>query len=83
MLIEVISDMNSSYENRKHGGYSQIAEMQMKMLEAYPQIGLENFYTEEYYFPIGQKIEPGTLENLKMVCDEYQTQMNLSSNLRK
>ena len=24
-----------------------------------------------------------TLENLKMVCDEYQTQMNLSSNLRK
>ena len=83
MLAEVISDMNSNYENRKHGGYSQIGNMQAKMLEAYPQIGAENFFADEYYFPLGQKIEPGTLENLKVELNEYQAQMNLSSNSKK
>ena len=48
MLAEVISDMNSSYENRKHGGYSQIGNMQAKILESFPQIGADTFFADEY-----------------------------------
>ena len=64
MLAEVISDMNSNYENRKHGGNSQVFSMEEKMLSAFPEIGIENIFASEVYLPLGQKIESGTLEHL-------------------
>ncbi len=82
VLAEIISDMNSNYENRKHGGYSQAFNMQRKMIEAFPQIGLENVFASELYLPIGQKIEPGSLESLKTLVDEYQNQ-NVITNSSK
>ena len=82
VLAEVISDMNSNYENRKHGGYSQIENMQRKMLEAFPEIGLENFFASDVYLPAGQKIEPGSLESLKAVVEEFQNQ-NVLANASK
>lgn len=78
VLAEVIKGMNSNYENRKHGGYSQIAVMQSKLFEAYPNVGVENLFTSEFYFPIGQKMEPGSLEMLKATVSEYQSQNTLS-----
>lgn len=82
VLAEVINDMNSNYENRKHGGYSHVFDMQEKMFAAFPSIGVENIFASEMYLPIGQKIEPGTLEKLKVVVDEFQTQ-NLIENKSK
>ncbi len=64
VLAQINSDMNSNYENRKHGGYSKIGHMQYKMIKSFPQIGMENIFEYEYYFPYGQKIEPGQLEKL-------------------
>ena len=36
VLAEVISDMNSNYENRKHGGNSMVFGIQEKMFSAFP-----------------------------------------------
>ena len=83
VLADVINNMNSNYENRKHGGSSHVFDMQEKMFTAFPEIGVENIFASEMYLPIGQKIEPGTLENLKVELNEYQAQMNLSSNSKK
>ena len=82
MLAEVISDMNSNYENRKHGGYSHVFDMQEKMFSAFPQVGIENIFASELYLPIGQKIEPGSLENLKVVVEEFQTQNSIENNTK-
>ena len=79
VLAEVINDMNSNYENRKHGGYSHVFDMQEKMFSAFPGVGVENIFASELYLPIGQKIEPGTLESLKALVDEYQTKNVLTS----
>lgn len=79
VLADLINDMNSNYENRKHGGYSHVFDMQEKMLTAFPQVGIENIFASEMYLPIGQKIEPGTLESLKVRVDEYQSQNVLTS----
>ena len=83
MLAEVISDMNSNYENRKHGGNSQVFSMEEKMLSAFPEIGIENIFASEVYLPLGQRIEPGTLEQLKSVVSEYQSEVVLENNSRK
>ena len=69
ILAEVISDMNSNYENRKHGGYSQIGNMQKKMLEAFSSLGTENIFASDVYLPAGQRIEPGSLEGLRKVVE--------------
>lgn len=82
VLAEVISDMNSNYENRKHGGYSQVFGMQEKMFLAFPQVGIENIFSSELYLPFGQKIEPGSLEKLKMAVDEFQTQNIMENNAK-
>ena len=63
-LIEINSNMNSNYENRKHGGYSKIGEIQLHVLESFPQVGIENIFDNSAYFPFAQKIEPGQLELL-------------------
>lgn len=74
VLAEVISDMNSNYENRKHGGNSMVFSIQEKMFSAFPQVGVENIFVSEGYLPIGQRIEPGTLEALKEVVNEFEAQ---------
>lgn len=79
ILAEVINDMNSSYENRKHGGNSQIFSMQEKMISNFGNIGIENFFDSEMYLPIGQKIEPGTLERLKAAINEYKSENVLTN----
>ena len=83
MLAEVISDMNSNYENRKHGGNSQVFSMEEKMLSAFPEIGIENIFASEVYLPVGQKIEPGTLEQLKTIVGEYQSEVVLEGSSKK
>ncbi len=82
VLAEVISDMNSNYENRKHGGYSQVFDMQTKIFTAFPQVGVENVFASELYLPIGQKIEPGSLEKLKVTLEEFQAQNVIESNAK-
>ena len=83
VLAEVINDMNSNYETRTHGGYSKMFDMQGKMLEAFPQIGVENVFASEVYLPAGQKYEPESLEKLKIQVAEYHEQYNLESSVRK
>ena len=83
VLADVISDMNSNYENRKHGGNSQIFGMQEKMFTAFPGIGVENIFASEMYLPMGQRIEPGTLESLKVAVNDYQSQNVITSNGKK
>ena len=78
VLAEVISDMNSNYENRKHGGYSKIGQMQEDLFNAFPEVGLENIFPEESYFPIGEKIEVGSLESLKETISSYSASNTLS-----
>ena len=82
VLADVINNMNSNYENRKHGGSSHVFDMQEKMFTAFPEIGVENIFASEMYLPIGQKIEPGTLESLKAAVSEYQTQHVLNSSAK-
>ena len=78
VLADLISDMNGNYENRKHGGNSQVFNMQEKLFSAFPMIGVENIFASELYLPIGQRIEPGSLESLRTVIGEYQAQNVLS-----
>ena len=82
-LAEVISDMNSNYENRKHGGYSHVFDMQEKMLSIFPEVGIENIFASEMYLPIGQKIEPASLEKLKEVVEEFQTQNVIENTVKR
>ena len=82
VLAEVISDMNSNYENRKHGGYSHVFDMQEKMLSTFSEIGIENIFASEIYLPIGQKIEPGSLERLKETVKEFQVQNVIENNAK-
>ena len=79
VLADVINNMNSNYENRKHGGSSHVFDMQEKMFTAFSEIGVENIFASKMYLPIGQKIEPGTLESLKSAINEYQAQNVLTS----
>ena len=74
VLAEVISDMNSNYENRKHGGNSMVFSIQEKMFSAFPEVGVENVFVSEYYLSIGQRFEPGTLEALKEAVNEFEMQ---------
>ena len=83
VLADLINDMNSNYENRKHGGNSQVFSMQGKILAAFPEIGVENLFVSEAYLPLGQRIEPGTLESLKVAVSEFQSQNDLEGNLKK
>ena len=57
---------------------SHVFDMQEKLFSAFPMIGVENIFASEIYLPIGQRIEPGSLDSLKTVIDEYQAQMALS-----
>ena len=77
-LIDVISSMNSNFENRKHGGYSKIGQMQEDFFNDFPEVGLENIFPEESYFPIGEKIEVGSLESLKETISSYSASNTLS-----
>lgn len=83
MLAEVISDMNSNYENRKHGGNSQVFSIEEKIISSFPQIGLENVFAEEFYLPVGQRIEPGTLEALKVTINEFENQKVAKNSSKK
>lgn len=83
VLAEVISDMNSNYENRKHGGNSMVFSMQEKVFASFPEVGIENIFASEVYLPVGQKIEPGTLESLKVAVNEYAAQNVLSGSSKK
>ena len=74
VLAEVISDMNSNYENRKHGGNSMVFSIQEKIFSAFPQVGIENIFVSENYLPIGQRFERGTLEALKEAVNEFEMQ---------
>ncbi len=82
VLADIINDMNSNYENRKHGGASHVFDMQEKMFAAFPSVGVENIYAEEFYLPLGQRIEPGTLESLKIMVQEYQAQNVMTNNAK-
>lgn len=82
ILAEVISDMNSNYENRKHGGYSQIGNMQKKLFEAFPMVGSENIFASDVYLPVGQKIEPGSLESLREIVAEYDMSVIMNKNAK-
>ena len=77
-LIDVVSSMNSNFENRKHGGYSKIGQMQEGLFNDFPEVGLENIFPEESYFPIGEKIEVGSLESLKETISSYSASNTLS-----
>lgn len=77
-LIDVVSSMNSNFENRKHGGYSKIGRMQEDLFNDFPEVGLENIFSEEFYFPIGEKIEVGSLESLKKATTAYSASNTLS-----
>ena len=77
-LIDVVNSMNSNFENRKHGGYSKIGQMQEDLFNDFPEVGLENIFPEESYFPIGEKIEVGSLESLKETISSYSASNNLS-----
>ena len=44
VLADVINNMNSNYENRKHGGNSHVFDMQEKIFSAFPEIGVENIF---------------------------------------
>ena len=83
VLAEVISDMNSNYENRKHGGNSMVFGIQEKIFSAFPEVGVENIFASEIYLPIGQRVEPGTLEALKEVVSEFEIHNSLSNNSKK
>ena len=83
MLAEVISDMNSNYENRKHGGNSQVFSIEEKIISSFPQIGLENVFAEEFYLPVGQRIEPGTLEALKVTINKFKNQKVAKNSSKK
>ncbi len=82
VLAELINDMNSNYENRKHGGNSHVFDMQEKLFTSFPQVGVENIFASDIYLPIGQKIEPGTLESLKNVTEEYKAQQVISNSAK-
>ena len=77
-LIDVVSRMNSNFENRKHGGCSIIGQMQAAFFDAFPEVGLENIFSEEFYFPIGEKIEGGSLESLKETISSHSASNTLS-----
>ena len=77
-LIDVVNSMNSNFENRKHGGYSKIGQMQEDLFNDFPEVGLENIFPEESYFPIGEKIEVGSLESLKETISSYSASNTLS-----
>lgn len=83
VLAEVIGDMNSNYENRKHGGNSMVFSIQEKMFSAFPEVGVENIFASENYLPVGQRIEPGTLNALKDVVKEFEEQKVLSNSKTK
>ena len=77
-LIDVVSSMNGNFENRKHGGYSNIGQMQEDFFKAFPEVGLENIFPEVSYFPIGEKIDGGSLESLKKATTAYSASNTLS-----
>lgn len=63
-LVEIINDMNSNFENRKHGEHSQIGNMQYNFINGFPNVEKENYFTSPLYFPAGEKIEDGSLDKL-------------------
>lgn len=77
-LIDVVRSMNSNFENRKHGGYSEIGRMQEDLFNDFPEVGLENIFSEKVYFPIGEKIEGGSLESLKETISSHSASNTLS-----
>ena len=77
-LIDVVNSMNSNFENRKHGGYSKIGQMQEDLFNDFPEVGLENIFPEVSYFPIGEKIDGGSLESLKETISPYSASNTLS-----
>ena len=77
-LIDIVSGMNSNFVNRTHGGYSIIGQMQEDLFNAFPEVGLENIFSEESYFPIGEKIDGGSLESLKKATTAYSASNTLS-----
>lgn len=77
-LIDVVSRMNSNFENRKHGGCSIIGQMQVDLFNDFPEVGLENIFSEKSYFPIGEKIEAGSLESLRKATLAYSVSNTLS-----
>lgn len=62
-LVEIINDMNSNFENRKHGGVSTIGNLQYNILVNFG-VEKENYFTSPLYFPAGEKIEEGSLDKL-------------------
>ena len=79
VLADVINNMNSNYENRKHGGNSHVFDMQEKIFSAFPEIGLENIFASEMYLPFVLIYDPGSLESLKAHLAEYQAQNVMES----
>ena len=77
-LIDVVNSMNSNFVNRIHGGCSIIGQMQGDFFNAFPKVGLENIFSEKFYFPIGEKIEVGSLESLKETISSYSASNTLS-----
>ena len=54
-----------------------------KIISSFPQIGFENVFAEEFYLPVGQRIEPGTLEALKVTINEFKNQKVAKNSSKK
>lgn len=77
-MLEVISEMNSNYEARKHGEYSKIGLLQKEVLEKFPEVGIENIFVSEAYMPLGQKLEPNSLEVLQETVKTIESKLAVS-----
>ena len=63
--MNLLYEMNTNYENRKHGGKSNIGSLQFSFMQAYPSVDLCNYFDSEAYFPLGEKFVSGSFEELK------------------
>ena len=63
--MNLVFEMNTNYENRKHGGESNIGGLQLSFMQAYPSVDLCNYFDSEAYFPLGERFISGSFEGLK------------------
>ena len=74
--MDILEAMNSNLENRKHGGYSQIGNMQADFLKMFPNVETYNFMNREEYFPESQKFMPGSFDELNKLISQNEMHFN-------
>lgn len=71
--VSRLDEMNSNYENRKHGGPSKIYEMLSNFAKDHPNIIKENLHQIPFnvnVLPNGQKIAEGSLEEFVKAAND-------------